>query len=235
MFGSIFFISLNPVKFVESLSTFKDDVNTQTIRDLVNKIDPSIVETELYSGTTGLPLTGYITLGICYELLLKHMSKDKINIRSQGAKNKATRQGEKGRTRIGGGAIKIGEMERDALIAWGLIQNINERFKVCTDQTNIYICTDCKKMCYKDENSKQFICSNCNLNNGLNINKVSTTVPYSFVVIYQRTMSMGIELKLNTRVEKKQKKVENIQINKVNNTKINNIIPNKMQYTSDLL
>ena len=72
----------------------------------------------MYSGRTGGQLRYNIFIGPTYYQRLKLMVSDKINFRSEGPKMSLTRQPAAGRAR--GGGLRIGEMERDALLSHGV-------------------------------------------------------------------------------------------------------------------
>ena len=66
------------------------------------------------------------------------MVKDKINYRATGKRNFLTRQTNQGRANDGG--LKIGEMERDGIMAHGLSYFLNESYMVRGDQYYMAVC-----------------------------------------------------------------------------------------------
>ena len=92
----------------------------------------------LYNGFTGEQIYSEIFIGPTYYMRLKHMVKDKINYRATGKRNFLTRQTNQGRANDGG--LKIGEMERDGIMAHGLSYFLNESYMVRGDQYFMGIC-----------------------------------------------------------------------------------------------
>ena len=80
----------------------------------------------MYNGITGEQFKTSIFLAPCYYQRLKHMPKDKMYYRRQGKSDAITRQPVGGRAQ--GGGLKIGEMEKDSLVAHGISTTIKESF-----------------------------------------------------------------------------------------------------------
>ncbi|CDK25868.1 unnamed protein product [Kuraishia capsulata CBS 1993] len=95
----------------------------------------------MYSGATGEELRADIYIGVVYYQRLRHMVNDKFQVRSTGPVNSLTMQPVKGRKRNGG--IRVGEMERDALIGHGTAFLLQDRLLNCSDYTQTSICRSC--------------------------------------------------------------------------------------------
>ena len=92
----------------------------------------------LYNGFTGSQLFSEIFIGPTYYMRLKHMVKDKINYRATGRRSALTRQTNQGRANDGG--LRIGEMERDGIMAHGLSYFLNESYMVRGDEYYMAVC-----------------------------------------------------------------------------------------------
>lgn len=95
----------------------------------------------MYSGITGQELAADIYVGVVYYQRLRHMVNDKFQVRTTGPVNSTTGQPIKGRKK--GGGIRVGEMERDALIAHGTAFLLQDRLMNCSDYTKAAICRAC--------------------------------------------------------------------------------------------
>lgn len=95
----------------------------------------------MYSGITGEELGADIYIGCVYYQRLRHMVNDKYQVRTTGPVVPTTGQPIKGRKR--GGGIRVGEMERDALIAHGTAYLLQDRLLNCSDYTKSWICRRC--------------------------------------------------------------------------------------------
>ncbi|KAI1649871.1 DNA-directed RNA polymerase I subunit RPA2 [Daldinia loculata] len=95
----------------------------------------------MYSGITGEELAADIYIGVVYYQRLRHMVNDKYQVRTTGPVVATTGQPIKGRKR--GGGIRVGEMERDALLAHGTAFLLQDRLLNCSDYTPSWICRRC--------------------------------------------------------------------------------------------
>lgn len=95
----------------------------------------------MYSGITGEELAADIYVGVVYYQRLRHMVNDKYQVRTTGPVVPTTGQPIKGRKK--GGGIRVGEMERDALLAHGTAFLLQDRLLNCSDYTRSWICRTC--------------------------------------------------------------------------------------------
>jgi DNA-directed RNA polymerase II subunit RPB2 len=89
----------------------------------------------MYNGMTGEMMEMEIFVGPVYYLRSKLMVEDKINYRDTGARTLLTHQPLEGRS--AGGGLRIGEMERDALVAHGVSAFIEESFMKRSDEHEV--------------------------------------------------------------------------------------------------
>lgn len=138
----------------------------------------------LYSGITGECLQAYIFFGPIYYQKLKHMVLDKMHARARGPRAVLTRQPTEGRSRDGG--LRLGEMERDCVIAYGASQLLLERLMISSDAFEVDVCNKCGLMGYSGW------CTTCR--SAENINKM--TIPYAAKLLFQELLSMNIAPRL---------------------------------------
>ena len=100
-----------------------------------------------YSGASGEPLDAYVFSGPCFYQKLKHMVLDKAHARARGPRAVLTRQPTEGRSRDGG--LRLGEMERDCLIAYGAANLIMERLMHSSDAFSANVCLTCGLLQYQ--------------------------------------------------------------------------------------
>ena len=111
----------------------------------------------VYDGLTGKPLEAKIFVGNMYYLKLKYMVANKIQTRASGKITLLTRQPVEGRAK--GGALRLGEMEKDALVAHGASLLLKERFS--SDNIVVHICSECGSFGIRDRLRKREVCLVC--------------------------------------------------------------------------
>ena len=92
----------------------------------------------LYNGMTGEQIETEIFIGPNYYMRLKHMVKDKVNYRALGPRTALTKQPVSGRANDGG--LRIGEMERDAVVGHGISEFLRESMMERGDEYQIVVC-----------------------------------------------------------------------------------------------
>ncbi|CAO2814458.1 unnamed protein product [Amaranthus hypochondriacus] len=140
----------------------------------------------LYSGITGEPLQAYIFMGPIYYQKLKHMVVDKMHARGFGPRALLTRQPTEGRARNGG--LRVGEMERDSLIAYGASGLVYERLMLSSDPFVIQVCRSCGLMGYYNHRRKLAICSLCKSGDNISTMKI----PYACKLLFQELTTINI-------------------------------------------
>jgi DNA-directed RNA polymerase II subunit RPB2 len=113
----------------------------------------------LYDGISGKMIEAAIFIGPVYNMRLKHMTEDKWNARGAGRKEQRTHQPTGGRGAQGG--LKIGEMERDAIVAHGAASFTRESMMERSDKTEFIVCNGCGTVPIYNERQDLYICSLC--------------------------------------------------------------------------
>ncbi len=113
----------------------------------------------LYDGISGVQIATSIFMGPIFITRLKHMTEDKWNARAEGRKEQRTHQPTGGRGAQGG--LRIGEMERDAILAHGATRFMRESIMERADKTPMRICNGCGTVPIYNEKQGLFVCSLC--------------------------------------------------------------------------
>ena len=168
----------------------------------------------LYNGMTGEQLGADIYIGPTYYMRLKHMVKDKINYRARGPNTVLTRQPVQGRANDGG--LRIGEMERDGVLAHGMSYFLNESFMVRGEKSDFFIavCNKTGAIAIYNESKNLFLSPYAdgpitfvtNPDGSQNIKNLSRfgrsfsilRIPYSLKLLIQELQVMNVQMRIIT-------------------------------------
>ena len=168
----------------------------------------------LYNGMTGEQLSADIYIGPTYYMRLKHMVKDKINYRARGPNTFLTRQPVQGRANDGG--LRIGEMERDGVLAHGMSYFLNESFMVRggNDEYFIAVCNKTGSISIYNNSRNLFLSPyadgpinfSVNPDGTMNVKNISRfgrsfsilRIPYSLKLLIQELEAMNVHMRIIT-------------------------------------
>lgn len=159
----------------------------------------------LFNGWTGEPLEVEVCIGAVHYQRLRHCAIDKVHARSRGAVQLITRQPVEGRSR--GGGLRVGEMERDCMLAHGATSVILDRLFKQSDEFECYVCRTCGLIAEHMEESQPIVvqprifCRGCKLEGTSHIARVQ--MPYSMKLLAQECGGLNVALRF--RIEEKGK------------------------------
>lgn len=165
-------------------SAFIDDP-LQGARETLKEygLNPSGKEV-FHNGVTGEQYEAEIYCGVIYYHKLRHMVSNKIHARSRGPVQILTRQPTEGRAKRGG--LRMGEMEKDCLVAHGAALLLKERFD--SDATIRPICEKCGLVAIHDHIRDKFYCPACGETSDVHMVEMS----YAFHLLLAELKSIGI-------------------------------------------
>lgn len=191
----------------------------------------------LYNGESGEQLRMDIFIGPTYYMRLKHIVKDKINYRAKGPRTVITRQTVQGRANDGG--LRVGEQERDAIVAHGLSYFLKESMLVRGDEFYMAVCNLTGMIAIYNESLDLFISPFADgpvkfvgeIDSEKKIDKVTkfgrdfsiVRIPYAFKLLIQELSTLNINMRIIT-----DKNID--QISSMNNSKT---ITDLEQFDSD--
>lgn len=166
----------------------------------------------LYNGMSGQQLYSEIFIGPTYYMRLKHMVKDKINYRALGPRTVLTRQTVQGRANDGG--LRIGEMERDGILAHGASAFLNESFLKRGDEYYMAVCNKTGTIAVYNNALNIFLSPfvdgplqfTTTLDGKMNVENVSrfgrsfsiVKIPYSLKLLIHELQVMNIQMRIIT-------------------------------------
>jgi DNA-directed RNA polymerase subunit B len=144
----------------------------------------------IYNGITGKMMNIKIFMGNMYYLKLKYMVGNKIHARASGKVTLLTRQPIEGRAK--GGALRLGEMEQQALVAHGASLLLKERYD--SDKVILHICSKCGAVAIEDTIRNKLTCPLCT---SQDIEPVE--ISYAFKLLVDEIQGLHIRTKFNLK------------------------------------
>ena len=166
-----------------------------------------------YDGMSGAQMEAEIFVGPTYYMRLKHMVKDKINFRARGPMTNLTRQPVSGRANDGG--LRIGEMERDAVLSHGTALFLNESMLQRGDLYHMAVCNKTGMIAVYNPNKNIFYSPMADgpikytgslVDGTTQVHQLTrfgrdfsiVAVPYSFKLLMQELLAMNIRMSIIT-------------------------------------
>jgi DNA-directed RNA polymerase II subunit RPB2 len=166
----------------------------------------------LYNGESGEQFNMDIFIGPTYYMRLKQLVKDKINYRARGPRTVLTRQTVQGRANDGG--LRIGEMERDGILAYGMSDFLQESMLVRGDEYFMAICNLTGLIAIYNSDLNLYMSPMADgplqftggVDSDLKIDKITkfgrsfsiVRVPYSFKLLIQELATLNIQMRIIT-------------------------------------
>lgn len=133
-----------------------------------------------------------------------------LQVRSTGPINPLTRQPVKGR-KLGGG-IRLGEMERDSLLAHGAAYLLHDRLHTCSDYCTVQMCAECGSLISTvsqpmdssilgrvgTQDASNRPTTICRIHNSSR-NVVTVAMPYVFKYLVSELAAMNIKVTLDVK------------------------------------
>jgi len=154
----------------------------------------------MYDGKTGRRFEAKIFIGCSFYMRLDHLVSNKLQSRARGPVTLLTRQPTEGRSKEGG--LRLGEMEKDCLLAHGAVLTLKERFD--SDKVVLPVCKGCGMIVVHDKIKNRYFCSIC----GDNADIVNVEMSHAFKLMLDELKSLLIYPKLIINEEGKISKVE---------------------------
>jgi DNA-directed RNA polymerase II subunit RPB2 len=140
-------------------------------------------------------------MGPVFYQRLKHMVNDKQHSRAIGPMVNLTRQPAEGRSRDGG--FRIGEMERDVMIAHGMSRFCKERLYDVSDKYSVHVCKKCGLIASYNDGDKGrntmadfsiHLCKTC----GNTTDFAKVNIPYAYKLMAQELQTINVVPRIMT-------------------------------------
>ena len=198
---------------IDSTAFLNKGPKDKIIGEILNQYDYHSSGNELmYNGMTGEQIESAMFIGPTYYMRLKHMVKDKINYRARGPRTLMTRQTNHGRANDGG--LRIGEMERDGVIAHGMSTFLYDSLMNRGDAYKVAICNHSGTLAIYNKQTDHFYSPFVDgpiqydvLDKTTYIPNLITKygkefsiveIPYSFKLLMQELTTMNVQMRLIT-------------------------------------
>ena len=178
------------------------NLSVNTIAEELQKLGYESYGNELlYNGLTGEQLETNIFMGPVFYQRLKHMVNDKQHSRAIGPMVNLTRQPAEGRSRDGG--FRIGEMERDVMIAHGMSRFCKERLYDVSDKYSVHVCKRCGLVASYNDGDKRkgsaidfavHLCKTC----GNTTDFAKVDIPYAYKLMAQELQTINVVPRIMT-------------------------------------
>ena len=170
------------------------NLDVKTISKELQKIGYESYGNEvMYNGLTGEQMEMNIFIGPVFYQRLKHMVNDKQHSRAIGPMVNLTRQPAEGRSRDGG--FRIGEMERDVMVAHGMSRFCRDRLYDASDKYATHVCKKCGMIVPFNDGGvaeypdfKVHLCRTC----GNQTQFAKVELPYAFKLMSQELQTINV-------------------------------------------
>uniref|UniRef100_A0A6C0JTP7 DNA-directed RNA polymerase n=1 Tax=viral metagenome TaxID=1070528 RepID=A0A6C0JTP7_9ZZZZ len=163
--------------------------NSSFYKELIPKHIKEYKSKEYYNGFTGEKMTCLVYQGVIYYQKLKHLSQDKVYVRTTGPIQPVTRQPKEGRSVEGG--HRFGVQERDCIASHGCMYTLRDRLFYQSDYSKIIICKCGIFYHGKDPLTNKYVrCSLCGSNDFYEVE-----IPYANKTLTQMLMPYNICLR----------------------------------------
>ena len=152
----------------------------------------------MFNGITGERFETTVFIGPTSYQKLRHCVVDKVHARSRGPRQLITRQPVEGRSR--GGGLRIGEMERDCMLAHGASSVLLDRMFLQSDVFTMSVCRKCGLIAESLDPATPLAigtyreyCRNCRHGGPEHIASVS--LPYSAKLLSQELAQLNVAMR----------------------------------------